>query len=49
MAPFKMLYGHRCRTPLFLSETGEQKIFGSGILKEAERQVRVVRENLRVA
>jgi hypothetical protein len=49
MVPFKMLYGHRCRTPLFLSETGEQKIFGPDILQEAERQVHVVRENLRVA
>jgi hypothetical protein len=49
MAPFEMLYGRRCRTPLFWSETGEQKIFGPDILEEAEKQVRVVKENLRVA
>jgi hypothetical protein len=32
MEPFEMLYGHRCRTPLFWSETGEQKVFGPDIL-----------------
>jgi hypothetical protein len=48
MASFEMLYGHRCRTPLFWSETGERKIFGPDMLQEAEKQVRMVRENLRV-
>jgi transposase InsO family protein len=49
MAPFEMLYGHRCRTSLFSSEAGQQKVFGPDILQEAEKQVRKVRENLRVA
>jgi hypothetical protein len=49
MAPFERLYGHRCQTPLFWSEIGEQKVFGPDILQEAEKQVRMVRENLGVA
>jgi hypothetical protein len=49
MAPFEMLYGQRCRTPLFWNETGERKVFGPDILEEAEKQVRMVKENLRVA
>jgi hypothetical protein len=48
MAPFEMLYGCRCRTPLFWSEAGERKVFGPNILQEAEKQVRMVRKNLRV-
>jgi hypothetical protein len=48
MAPFEMLYGRRCQTPLFWNETGECKVFGPNILQEAEKQVRLVRENLRV-
>jgi transposase InsO family protein len=32
MAPFEMLYGHRCQTLLFWSEAGEQKVFGPDIL-----------------
>jgi transposase InsO family protein len=27
MAPFEMLYGRRCRTPLFCSETRKRKVF----------------------
>jgi transposase InsO family protein len=48
MASFEMLYGRRCRTLLFSSEAGEQ-VLGSNILQEAEKQVHIVRENLRVA
>jgi hypothetical protein len=49
MAPFEMLYGQRCQTPLFWNETGEWKVFGLDILQEADKQVRTVMENLRVA
>jgi hypothetical protein len=49
MAPFEMLYGRRCRTPLFWNETGERKVFRPDILEEAEKQVRMVKESLRVA
>jgi hypothetical protein len=49
MAPFEMLYARRCRTPLFWNETGERKVFGPDILEEAEKQVCMVKENLRVA
>jgi hypothetical protein len=48
MASFEMLYGRRCRTPLFWNETGERKVFGPDILEEAKKQVRIVKENLRV-
>jgi hypothetical protein len=46
MASFEMLYGHRCRTQLFWSETRERKVFGPDILQEVEKQVCMVRENL---
>jgi hypothetical protein len=46
MVPFEVLYGHRCRTLLFWDETGEPKVFGPDILQEAEKQFRMVRENL---
>jgi hypothetical protein len=45
---FEMRYGHKCQTPLFWNQTGEQKVFGLEILQEAEKQVHMVRENLRV-
>jgi transposase InsO family protein len=46
MAPFEMLYGHRCQTPLFWSEAGEWKVVGPNILQEVVKQVRMIRENL---
>jgi hypothetical protein len=48
MAPFEMMYGHRCQTLLFWREAGERKVLGPDILQEAEKQVHMVRENLRV-
>jgi hypothetical protein len=49
MTPFEILYGRRCQTLLFWSETGERKVFRPDILQEDKKQVRIVRENLRVA
>jgi hypothetical protein len=49
MSPLKVLYGRKCRTPFFWNEPGENQVFGPKILREAERQVQVVRENLQVA
>jgi hypothetical protein len=49
MAPFEFLYGRKCRTPLFWKEPDKNQIFGLDILQEAERQVQMVRENLKLA
>jgi hypothetical protein len=49
MSPFEVLYGRKCQTPLFWNEPGENQVFGPEILREAERQVEVVRENLQLA
>jgi hypothetical protein len=49
MSPFKVLYGRKCRTPLFWNEPRENQVFGPEILREAKRQVQVVRENLQLA
>jgi hypothetical protein len=32
MAPFKALYGRKCRTPLYWNQTGESQVFGPEIL-----------------
>jgi len=49
MAPFEALYGRKCRTPLYWSQTGESQVFGPEILQEAERQVQIIWDNLRTA
>jgi hypothetical protein len=49
MAPYEALYGCQCRTPLFWSQTGESQVFRPEVLKDAEKQVQMVRESLKVA
>ncbi|WVZ76592.1 hypothetical protein U9M48_024557 [Paspalum notatum var. saurae] len=48
-SPFEALYGRRCRTPLFWNQTGEKQVFGPDLIRDAEQQIKTVRENLRVA
>jgi hypothetical protein len=49
MAPFEALYGRKCRTPLFWNQTGETQVFGPDMLRNAEKQVRIIRDNLKIA
>jgi hypothetical protein len=49
MAPFEVLYGRRCHTPLNWIEPGEKVIFGPDIVVEAEVTVRRIQENLKAA
>lgn len=49
MEPFEVLYGCKCRTPLNWSETRERTLIGPDIIQQAEEQVRIVRDNLKVA
>jgi hypothetical protein len=48
MSPFEDLYGRKCRTPLYWDQTGERQFSGPKLIQEAEEQVRIIRENLRV-
>jgi transposase InsO family protein len=49
MLPFEALYGRKCKTPLYWDQTGERQFFGPELIQEAEEQVHIIRENLRVA
>ena len=49
MAPYKALYGRKCRTPLCWTELSEKQIIGPDLIQETEEKVKVVRERLKVA
>ncbi|WVZ80679.1 hypothetical protein U9M48_028136 [Paspalum notatum var. saurae] len=49
MAPFKALYGKRCRTPLNWSEPRERVTFGLDLVTQAETQVKMIHSNLKRA
>jgi transposase InsO family protein len=48
MAPFEILYGCRCHTPLNWIEPGEKVIFRPNLIEEAKATVNRIQENLRV-
>jgi hypothetical protein len=47
MAPFQVLYGHRCRTPINWIELGEKVIFGLDLVEEAEATAHCIQDNLK--
>jgi hypothetical protein len=49
MSPFQALYGRSCRTPLQWDQPGEKQVFGPDILPEAEENIKMVQENLKIA
>jgi hypothetical protein len=48
MSLFEALYGRKYRTPPYWNQTGERQFFGPKIIQEADEQVRIIRENLRI-
>jgi hypothetical protein len=49
MAPFKALYGCKCRTPLNWIEASERRYYGIDFVKEAEEQVHTIKINMAAA
>ena len=49
MAPFEVLYGKKCRTPLNWIEHGERRYYGIDFVKEAEEQVRIIQQHIEAA
>ena len=49
MAPFKALYGRKCRTPLNWVEPGERRYFGIDFVTKAEEQVCIIQQHMKTA
>ena len=49
MAPYEVLYGRKCRTPLCWTELSEKKVIGPDLIQETEEKVKIIRERLKVA
>ena len=49
MAPFKALYGRKCRTPLNWIEPGERRYYGINFVKEAKEQVQIIQQHIEAA
>ncbi|XP_073139055.1 uncharacterized protein [Henckelia pumila] len=49
MAPYKALYGRRCRSPVHWDEVGERVLLGPKIVQQTEDIVAQIRERMRTA
>ena len=49
MAPFEVLYGRKCRTPLIWDEVEEHQFFGPDLIRDAEEKVKLIRDRLKIA
>ncbi|XP_073354026.1 uncharacterized protein [Aegilops tauschii subsp. strangulata] len=49
MAPFEVLYGRKCKTPLMWDEVGEHQFFGPDLIRDAEEKVKLIRDMLKIA
>ena len=49
MAPYDVLYDRPCRTPVCLNEAGEQKLVGLELVQITTNNIKLIRENLKIA
>ena len=49
MAPYEVLYGQKCRTPVCWTELSEYKMIGPDIVKDTEVKVHIIQQRLRAA
>ncbi|KAA3487805.1 reverse transcriptase [Gossypium australe] len=49
MAPYEVLYGRKCLTPLYWTELSEKQIHGVALVRETEEKVKVIRDCLKAA
>ncbi|XP_050909070.1 uncharacterized protein LOC127122833 [Lathyrus oleraceus] len=49
MAPFEVLYGQRCGTPLCLHESGESVVLGPDIVQLTTEKVKLIQEKMKAS
>ena len=48
MAPFEVMYGRKCRTPVFWDEVRERRLVGPELVQITSEKEKVVRDNLKI-
>ena len=47
MAPFEVLYGRKCRTPICWEKVGERNLLGPKLVQMTTENIHVIRANLK--
>jgi hypothetical protein len=48
-APFEVLYGRKCRSPIYWFEPGSNKEFEPDFIKEKQSIIDIIRDHLKIA
>ncbi|GKG12597.1 hypothetical protein Tco_0346834, partial [Tanacetum coccineum] len=48
-APFEVLYGRKCRSPVYWAEVGEVQLTGLGIVQETTEKIIQVKQRMQAA
>ena len=46
MVPYKVLYGRKCRSPLYWEVVGERKLLGPEIIQMTSKKINLIRKRL---
>lgn len=49
MAPYKALYGRKCRTPVSWEEVGDQNLMGPEFVQDTSKKIRIIRDRMKAA
>jgi hypothetical protein len=49
MAPYKALYGRKCRSPLYWDEAGERQLLGPELVQETKEKIALIRKRMLTA
>ena len=49
MAPYEVLYGRKCRSPICWEEVGERKLLGPELVQMTTKKIKLIRERLKAA
>ena len=49
MAPYEVLYGRKCRSPICWEEVGERKLLGPELVQMTTKKIKLIHERLRIA
>ncbi|KAK6142018.1 hypothetical protein DH2020_016199 [Rehmannia glutinosa] len=49
MTPYEVLYGRKCRSPIYWDEVGEKKVLGPDLVEQMVKVIEKVRDRIKIA
>ena len=49
MTPYEVLYGRKCRSPIYWDDVGERKLLGLDLVQVTTEKIRLIQERLKTS